>query len=132
MVLAKVKWPLVNEKQNFLNRVRDVLEKYEHYGVISKMSKNSHLENYNSFYYSYKEFLLSFCFIHSRAKFYFLISDPEMKCTKFQRMDICPQYAIIDIFNLNARHFFPLDTQEQVTEILKFFESCFEKIDKDA
>jgi hypothetical protein len=134
MVLTKVNWPLVDglkEKQNFLNMVRDVLERYVYYGVISKSSKDSHSENYNSFQYNYKHFGLNLNFIHSRAKFYFLIHDPEKKYRNFERMDIGPQYAIINVFDLNTRHFFPLETHEQVVEIQKFFESCFEKIDKN-
>jgi hypothetical protein len=134
VVLTKVKWPLLDglkEKQNFLNMIRDVVEKYVHYGVISKMSKDSHSEDYNSFQYTYKDFGLCLNFIHSRAKLYFLINDPEEKYKSFERVDIWPQNAVIDIFDLNTRHFFPLETHEQVIEIQKFFESCLDKIDKN-
>ena len=134
MVLTKVGWQVVDglkEKENFLNMVRDVLERYEYYGVISKTSKEVHSKDNNSFQYSYKHFGLNLSFSHSRAKFYFLINDPEKKYRSFERMDIWPQYAIIDTFDLKIRRFFSLETREQVMEIHKFFESCFEKIDRN-
>jgi len=134
MPLAKVGRQVVDglkEKQNFLNMVRDVLDKYECYGVISKTSKGVHSRDNNSFQYTYKRFGLNLSFFHSRAKFYFLINDPEKKCRNFERMDIWPQYAIIGTFDLNIRRSFSLETSEQVMEIHKCFESCFEKIDRN-
>jgi hypothetical protein len=133
MVLGKVKSQLVEglkEKENFLNMVREVLERYEYYGVISKKSKEVHSKNYNSFQYAYKDFGLKLNFFHSTSKFYFLIDDLQKKYRSFQRMDIWPQCAIIDIFDLNVRNF-PLERHEQLLRIHKLFESCFEKIDNN-
>jgi len=56
--------------------------------------------------------------------------DVKKKYRSFQRMDIWPQYAIIDIFDLNVRNF-PSERHEELLEVHKLFESCFEKIDKN-